>query len=183
MAVGEQHLPERAGRGRGRSGATGQEVFPQPLETLVVFLVIELGVVALEVLQPAARGRRVVADHVLHVVDRHVAVLDVRGHLRERRRATAGEDVFLGEGVARIVLGGATDAVHETHPVLGQHLLDVAEEGRIVAELQMLEHADAYNLLERARRRVLVRTAPARGRRRRARRQARSRASAAHGSA
>jgi hypothetical protein len=41
--------------------------------------------------------------------------------------------------------------VHETHPVLGQHLLDVAEEGRIVAELQVLEHADAYNLLERAR--------------------------------
>ena len=68
--------------------------------------------------------------------------LDDRHDLGQRRRIAAGEDVFAQPRVGRARPVHAADRMQQRDPVGRQQLVDLAEERRVLADPDMLEHAD-----------------------------------------
>ena len=66
----------------------------------------------------------------------------------KRRDVAAGEDVFADEGVGRVGRAAAADRVQEHDAVRLQQLRAFVEEGAVVVDADMLEHADRDDAVE-----------------------------------
>ena len=130
-------------------GLRGGEIeLPHPAEALVIDAG-DLGAVREEALAPGLQRLGVVEPQDLDVGRLQPDLVDHRQHLRHRRDVAAGEDVLLdpGVGVARAV--EAADRVEHHDAVRREQVAAGVEKGAVVADADMLEHADRDDAVER----------------------------------
>src|SRR5262245_37473368 len=101
-----------------------------------------------ETLAPVTEGRRIMEPQDLEVGDDQSLPLDWREHLAQGRAVAARKDVFADEGIGRRRPVEAADRMEYGHAVIGEELADLLEEGAIVSDADMLEHADRHDAIE-----------------------------------
>ena len=102
----------------------------------------DLGAVGLEALVPVVERLGVVQAQELEVRHPQALLLDRLEHLRQRRRVGAREDVLAEPGAGRAGRAHVADGVQQHHPVVLEQIVDLGEELAVVADADVLEHAD-----------------------------------------
>ena len=115
------------------------------LEHAAEALVIERGnriPVRCEAPPPVAKRFGIMQPEHLNIGSQQARTFDRRHHLAERRAIGAREDVFANPGIVDLRAVPLTDAVQQRHAVRFQAAGDRVEEGTVVEDSDMLEHAD-----------------------------------------
>lgn len=130
-----------------RGFRAGEVELPHAAEAFVVDR-LDLVAVGHEALAPRLQRLGIVQPQDFDVGDREAGALDMRHHLRQRRDVAAGEDVLADEGVGGGRRRGAADGVQQHHPVRLQQRGAFVEEGAVLGDADMLEHADRDDAVE-----------------------------------
>ena len=121
--------------------------FPHAQKRCVVDL-LHLLAMREEALAPVLQRLGVVQPQDLDVGDQQPGALDRRQHLGQRRDVAAGEDVFGDPRIGDAGPFGAADRMQQHHAVVGEQVGAFAEERVVVADADMLEHADRDDAVE-----------------------------------
>jgi len=129
-------------------GGTGHVEEPDAVG-LLGDVVEKLALAGLEAVDPEAEGAVVVLAEVLDIADFKPGSLGGAHHFKERDEFAVGEDIAVNEGAgADRRGGGADDAVVEEDSAGFEEPVGDAEVGGQVFEPDVLDHADAGDLVE-----------------------------------
>ena len=91
-----------------------------------------------------------------HIGGVQAGTLDGRQHLGQSRAVAAGEDVFGDPAIGGVWRAGAADGVQQGDAVRGEAAANHLEEGIVVADADMFEHADRDDAVEGSVERAIV---------------------------
>ena len=147
--IGEQNLVDadlRLAEGLGRAS----HVEPPDAIGLEIDVVEQVALAAFEAVDPVVQGALVVLAETLDIAQLEAGVLRLGGDDRQRGQRSIGKDVLADEGrpLLFVLVERRDDAVVQEGAAGLQQLFDGVEVGAEVLPADVLEHADAGDLVE-----------------------------------